>query len=249
MHPALEGVPEAWIRAVTLWNPNAIITGRAAARLTFAPDIHLKEIHVYHPRPMPDRGPLRFRRQTINPEFVRWVAGTRVTDVVATALTAGIEGDFEPGTTALRSTSLRPGAIAALAEEWSLPFRPAAKAVALDLRANPWSVAEVDAHRLFRRADIRGWAGNAEVWLRGRRYAPDISIRKARIAFEVNSYEFHSSTTALERDATRLNAFLAAGWRSYALSPRQLRDHPDESIEFIRSVVWGRHRSPTVLSA
>ena len=227
---------------MSLWNPNAIIAGSAAAALTFDPSLRPREILVYAKGTLADRGPLRFRRDRIDPALTTWRNGIRMTGHVGTVLTAGLEGDLATGTTALRHGLVRPEDIAEHAASWTARRAPQARSVAHALSGNPWSVAEVEAHELFRSAGIRGWEGNQEVWLCGHRFVPDISIPATRTAFEVNSYEYHSSPDALERDGTRLNAFISAGWRSYSLTPRQIRDHPAEAIEFVRSVVWRRHR-------
>lgn len=241
MDAGLAHDPRAWIRSVALWSPHAVIAGRAAAAMTFAPLIDVETVTVYARGRLPDRGPIRFRRSAIAPDFLDWSNGIRVTVPVATALTAGLENDFVPATTALRQRLISPADIAASAQRWSRHTAARARRVAEALSNNPWSPAEVDAHALFRRAGVRGWQGNPEVWLDGTRLVPDIGLIEARMAFEIDSFEFHSSNEAMERDAARKNRFLAAGWRSYALTPRQIRDHPEETAAFIRSVVWKRH--------
>lgn len=246
MDAALVADPMRWVHAVALWNPDAVIAGAAAAALRFGTDSPPRVIPVYVRGELADRGPIRFRRGRLAQELITWHHGIRVTNPVGTVLTAGVEGDLETGTDLLRQRHVSPEDIVEQASYWSRRDATRADVVVRALRGNPWSVAEVEAHELLRRAGIRGWRGNAEVRLQGHVYAPDISIPSARIAFEVNSYEFHSSPAAMERDAARLNAFLAAGWRSYVLTPRQIRDYPAETIQFIRSVVWRRHRRQAV---
>lgn len=242
MDKGLEPDPRAWIRATALWNPNAVISGAAAAALTFDPGAEVTTIDVHVKGELADRGPIRFRRDTIDPELLDWVDGIRVTGPVATAITAGIVGDFGPGTAALRMGATTPPAVSEHAAMWSQRSVVRARDVALALSGNPWSPAEVEAHELFRAAGVRGWAGNREVLVNGRRLVPDIGLHRARIAFEVNSFQFHSSRTAMEHDAARHNQFQSIGWDSYVLTPAQIRDHRAETIEFVRSVVWARHR-------
>ncbi|GAB3813105.1 hypothetical protein GCM10028820_07290 [Tessaracoccus terricola] len=234
--------PRAWIRAVNLWNPNAVIAGCAAASITFDTEIPLTTVSVHVKDRIDDRGPLRFIAGQPDSDLLEWKDGIQVTGPEATALTAGLEGQLRPGTEALRLGVTTPGKILDAAEGWTLRSRRAARAVALDLSGNPWSPAEVDFHRLLRKAGIQGWQGNQAVWLGGSKFVPDASIHAAKIAFEVNSVEHHSSREAMEQDASRLNTFLAHGWRSYAFIPSQIRDFEAETIEFLRSVVWKRHR-------
>lgn len=242
MAKGLESDPRAWIRATALWNPNAVISGAAAAALTFDPEAQLAAIDVHVRGDLKDRGPIRFRRDTIDPDLLDWVDGIRVTGPVATAITAGVVGDYGPGTAALRMTAMTPSMVSEHAATWSQRNVVRARAVALALSGNPWSPAEVEAHELFRAAGVRGWEGNREVQVSGCVLVPDIGLRRARIAFEVNSFQFHSSRTAMERDAARLNQFQSIGWDSYVLTPGQIRDHRAETMEFVRSVVWARHR-------
>lgn len=234
----------AWIRAVSLWNPNAVVAGAAAAALDFDPTLQPAEVAVYFEGPMTDRGPLRFFRAKLDPDLLDWHGDVRVTGPTGTAITAALTGDLSPGTTALRKGLTSPTRIGLAAESWSPRTRNRARDVALDFSRNPWSPAEVDAHRLFREAGIRGWTGNGEIWFGERKFVADILIRRAKIAFEVNSFEFHSSRGAMEQDSSRLNQFLSHGWRSYTLTPGQIRDQREETKAFVRSVVWDRHRGP-----
>lgn len=235
--------PRAWIRAVSLWNPNAVVAGAAAAAITFDEETPLTTVPVYVKDRVADRGPLRFIAGDLDPELLQYEGGIRVTNPAATAVTAGLAGQFGPGTAALRKHRTSPGKIAEAAEAFPLRSRPRARGVALDLSGNPWSPAEVDCHRLFRKAGITGWVGNVEVWLSGARYVPDVSLRGARIAFEVDSFQHHGSREAMEQDSGRRNQFLSHGWRSYTLLPSQIRDLEEETIAFVRSVVWRNHLS------
>lgn len=242
MDPGLVGDVEASIRAVHLWNPNAVIGGRAAAALTFDPELDVRCIDVFARVNFGDRGLLRFHRDTIDPELTRWEGDVRVTEPVATVLTAGILGDLHVGTRALKLEQTTPQEIETQASKWTRRRAVAARGVALALSGNPWSVAEIDAHALFRDAGLEGWEGNRPVWINGCKLIPDIGFHAAKIAFEIDSYEFHSSKEKMERDGTRRNQFHSAGWRTYMLTPRQIRQNRAETIEFARSVVWGRHR-------
>lgn len=68
-------------------------------------------------------------------------------------------------------------------------------------------------------------------------------------ALEIDSYEHHSSPADMEHDAARRNLFLAAGWRSYSLTPRQVRDDPAASVHFLRTILPQRHLSGASASA
>lgn len=242
MDPGLLEDPAAAIRAVSLWDPNAIIGGRAAAALTFDPEMDLEAIDVFAQVKHGNRGLVRFHGDTIDPDLTRWEAGVRVTEPVATVLSAGILGDLNIGTRALKLEMVTPEEVGKQAERWTRRRAVKARDVARALSGNPWSVAEIQAHELFRDAGLEGWEGNRSVWVGDDELIPDIGFHDAKIAFEIDSYEFHSAREAMERDGSRRNQFHSIGWRTYSLTPRQIRVHRAETIAFVRSVVWDRHR-------
>lgn len=234
--------PLAWIRAVQAWNPNAVIAGAAAAKLTFAPELKLTTVRVYTSSKVRDNGPLEFRRRTIEPELLSWSGALRLTTPEITALTAGLDGDFEPGTEALRRGLVTPSSLAHAAVRWNGRPETTLNAVVKAFRDNPWSVAEVDVHRLFRESGLIGWEGNPRVCIDGRNVFPDIALVRSKIAFEVDSFAYHSAKEQMERDAGRTNLLLSAGWRRYTLLPTQIRNHPEETVEFLKGVVPSRYQ-------
>lgn len=237
---ALVRDPVAWMRAVYAWDPNAVVAGRAAASLTFAPGLSVTLVSVYTDSRLADRGPIRFRHHALESELTAWVGDLRVTTPAATGLTAALDGDFEPATAALRLSLTKVGDLTECARRLRVRPRIRVSEVLRDLSGNPWSVAEVQAHRLLRGAGVTGWVGNYPVVLQGSRYVIDLAFPRSKVAFEINSFEFHSSKQAMMRDAGRANAMLAAGWRSYVLMPTQITDYPEETLDFIRVVVRQR---------
>lgn len=237
MDPALKDDPMAWIQAIHLWNPNAVIAGTAAARLSFVPEADLSTIRVLTSTRLSDRGPIRFRRCAVAASLVGWVGDLRVTGVDLTSLTAALDGDFEPVTDGLREGLTTRGRLAEAARHWPVRPRGPLEAVLKAVERNPWSVAEVDAHRLFRESGLTGWVGNPTVLIDGVVSYPDIAFLEPRIAFEINSFAHHSSRSDMERDSSRMNRLIAAGWRVYTLTPAQVRYARAETGAFIRSVV------------
>jgi very-short-patch-repair endonuclease len=232
--------PFAWVRAAHAWNPNAVIAGRAAARLTYDSETIVDEVAVYTATKISDRGRLRFVRHPLHPKLTMWRGAFRVTIPEASGLTAALAGDFEPATTALRKSLATPSSLADAAR--LLDLRPARRlhGVIRDLSGNPWSVAEVQAHRILRDGGVSGWVGNHEVVAGGRTYFLDIAFPEARIFFEVNSFLHHSRREAMSRDAAKANALVADGWRMYTLTTDQIAYHPEATLDFIRSVLRRR---------
>ncbi|MGV8849719.1 MAG: hypothetical protein ACOH16_09240 [Propionibacteriaceae bacterium] len=109
--------------AVGWWNPDAVIVGAAAARLTFWPELPVRQIDVAGRGPVPIGRGYRFHRRTINPWHVIEWDGLRVTRPAATAMELVTEMDGDPIDTCLRSRK------ALLPDLWeayrAYPARPA----------------------------------------------------------------------------------------------------------------------------
>ena len=95
--------PEAWMRAVRLWRPSAIFTGRAALYLAGMRDLKMTEIDVIVPHSMPrcSRRPwLRFHRAGSEP-VIEDRYGVRTT-CAYTCFWLALRGDWEAATECLR---------------------------------------------------------------------------------------------------------------------------------------------------
>lgn len=243
MDPGLAQDATAWMRAVSLWNPNAGIAGSAAALLTIDPEIKVDTVDVYANTKLANRGMLRFHRKQLPSDLLEYKADVRVTHATATALTAALQDDLEPATTAFRKKVVTVGQLTALANQWPLlGSAHAPREVAQRLSRNPWSVAEVQFHDLLRQAGISGWEGNAQVVIDGRKRWVDVLVKESRVGIEINSFEHHSGKSEMERDYGRLNELTRDGWRMYSLTPSQIRDFPQETMAFVQGIVGPRHR-------
>jgi very-short-patch-repair endonuclease len=68
-------------------------------------------------------------------------------------------------------------------------------------------------HRILRRAGIRNWVANHAVWSNGALIAVvDVALVEERVAIEIDGWAFHSDVDRFQRDRTRQNALIAAGW-------------------------------------
>lgn len=232
----------AWIRAVTMWDPNAAVAGSAAALLTIDPDIAVAAVDVFADTKLQDRGMIRFHRRKLPSELLLYQGDRRVASPDLAALTAALRGEFEPATTALRKGAVTVDSLTSLANAWPLRDSREARTVAQRLSRNPWSVPEVEFHDLLRQAGISGWKGNHTVVIEGRLRHLDVAIEESRVGIEVNSFAHHSTRLAMERDYGRLNSLTREGWRMYSVTPHQIRHLPDETIAFVQSIVGRRHR-------
>lgn len=85
-------------------------------------------------------------------------------------------------------------------------------------------------HAILRRAGISGWVPHLNVVVAGRRYELDVALPDARIAIEVDGYAYHSGDDRFQRDRTRQNALVGAGWRVLRFTWTDLADRPDYVI-------------------
>jgi very-short-patch-repair endonuclease len=106
------------------------------------------------------------------------------------------------------------------------------------------STAERVATDLLRRAGITGWEANAEIRdAAGLIGYGDIAFRAAMLVLEVDGWAYHTDPERFQRDRTRQNRLVAAGWTVLRFTWADLRDRPDEVIAAIRAAL-GRATSP-----
>jgi very-short-patch-repair endonuclease len=82
-------------------------------------------------------------------------------------------------------------------------------------------------HRLLRRAGLRGWRPNYEVWAAGELVAVvDVALPELRVAFEVDGMAFHVDADRFGRDRHRQNTLVALGWTVVRFTWADLTDRP-----------------------
>lgn len=233
--PGILALPEAaddW-RAmavgIQLRDPDAVLTGNVAARLSFDPTAGPIPITFATQRNM-RRLPAGFSatERTILPAF-RCAAGPlTITTPAMTALDLATEADASPIDLVLRTRSATLGQIRAALDQ--TPFRAGnteRRQVVLDSAMEPWSEAERMLHRIMRRLSLRHpWYSNHRVQVAGQTYFIDVAVPASRLAIEADGYEFHSSREAFERDRSRQNQLIISGWKVLRFTWRQLHEDP-----------------------
>jgi very-short-patch-repair endonuclease len=149
-----------------------------------------------------------------------------------------------PDALAVADSALRagyaPARLHALARDLRGPGSSQARAVAAvaDARAaNPFESAlralclDVDGLHVEPQVDIHdpGWLGR-----------PDLVDRRLRIVLEADSFAWHGSAEALERDARRYNALVAAGWLVMRITWGDLMFRPHDVTRTVTAVVLRR---------
>lgn len=215
------------LRAAQLWEPNAVVFGRAAAKLTFWPSLAVSRIDLAVGTRKGDHRSLLLVRRTIPADLIVEVRGIRCTSPALTALDLCTTLGGNAIDTVLRT---RAATLAQLHE--ALVLTPARagnrdrRALLLDSRDEPWSEAERETHRLLRAAGITGWETNYPLEMHSGRYWIDVAFPALKLAIEIDGREFHNTPEAFESDRWRQNDVVLAGWRVLRFTANMVRDHP-----------------------
>lgn len=234
------------LRAAVLWaGPDAVVTGRAAARITFWPSCSVDTISLA----LQDQGkrvgggrasvPFAVECRRIPEWLVRHRGRVRVTLPSLTAV--DLAGGSDRGNAI--DQALRTGSTT-LDELWEAfraqPARPGnvqRRQVLVDSRDEPWSEAERLQHALLHDAKIGGWSANCRVSAGGHDYFADVLFRRERLILEVDGWETHGSRAAFEADRERRNHLVLAGYRVLSFTWRQLVERPEWVLSCIRAAL------------
>ncbi|HEY2273320.1 MAG TPA: DUF559 domain-containing protein [Jatrophihabitantaceae bacterium] len=80
--------------------------------------------------------------------------------------------------------------------------------------------------RLLRGAGIGGWVAHLPFLAGGRRFELDFAFPGRRIAIEIDGYRYHSESDRFQRDRTKQNALVAAGWRVLRFTWADITERP-----------------------
>ena len=229
---------EARVCALASSDPDAILTGRTAARLTFWPDLASPDVECAVRWQRARRPGFTFSRRDIPADLVIERGPLRLTSPALTALDLvasrggdGIDRALRTRTTTLalmRSAfELTPGRAGNRDRRWML----------LDSRDEPWSAAERLCHRLLRAARIKGWQANLPVVLRGQAYFLDVAFPALRLVVEIDGRLHEDDPEVFENDRWRQNALVLEGWHVLRFTWEMLREHPDRVIAAIREKI------------
>lgn len=225
--------------AAGAWAPDSVITGFAAAKVSFWPRAPLEVVTLAMPHGRPSRPGFEVERRTVPPEYVLQRRGFRIT---APALTV-LDLVARTGRGEAIDQALRVGAVtlATLYETLAaLPHRRGNRVrteMLLDSRDQPWSEAERRTHRLLRAAGITGWKTNVSVCPDRSRFFVDILFKRLRVAVEIDGYEFHSDREVFETDRVRQNALVLDGWLVLRYTWQMIIDEPERIIAEIRTAL------------
>lgn len=224
---------ELLVRAIQGWDPDATILGRAAARLTFWPELEVDRIHVS-----------TRRRPRTAPDIVTYVreipAELRIlgfTTPAATAVDLAAHDNGEAITEVLRRRAARPQDLVEALD--LMPHRPGNRRRRELVEAstrNPWSVAERRLHEILTRADLPVWEGNARIRIGRQTLFGDVVFRDHRVVIEVDGWAVHGNRRAFQQDRRRQNLLTLHGWRVIRFTWDDL-DDPAHVLGVVRSML------------
>lgn len=232
------------VRAALALEPAAVITGRAAAALSWWKELKVPVVDVSLPRGprLVDAAGIRWHRGAVPPELVQEEEGIRI---VTPALSV-LELIPELGGNAIDEALRRRAAtLAQLNDALALtPGRPGnvqRRWLLDDSRDEPWSEAERSLHRGFRALRLPyAFRTNHRVALNdGTTHPIDLALPELLLGFEVDGYAFHRSREAFERDRRLERGLAALSWQIVRLSATGVMEDP-ETFPLIRASVEAR---------
>ncbi|WP_022908699.1 hypothetical protein [Aestuariimicrobium kwangyangense] len=224
--------------AIRLWDPDAVVSGLAAAQLTFWPMAKVGRVQVHSRRKRHGPAWLRLSRSVVPDEQVVTREGLRVTRSAWTAVQRAAHDSGEAIDTALRERAIK---LDDLFDAWRAHCgrhaNAARRPVVLASRTNPWSQGERGLHRELRVGGVKGWVANHWVALSAGRVALDVAFPGLRLGFEFDGYAVHGNREAFERDRERRNAlYVEAGWTVLNITWAMLAD-PAAMIRMVRRAI------------
>jgi len=233
------GEPDLALRARALmaWSPDAVVTGRAAARLTFWPSLRVDNLDAAARRVRIATPGYRLEQRVIDPDLVLEHQGLRLTAPALTALDLCTTVGGEAIDTALRTRSTTLAALRQVLEQTGRRRgNSLRRTLVLDSRDEPWSEAERRAHRLLRAAGLVGWVTNHRVVVAGAHYFLDIAFPAAMLALEIDG-RVHDRPDAFEYDRARQNDIVLQGWRVLRFTWAMLVERPEAVVLAVRSAL------------
>lgn len=87
--------------------------------------------------------------------------------------------------------------------------------------------------RIFRKAGLSGWVAG----LRFSAWEIDFAFPAQMVAVEIDGFAFHRDAQTFQRDRTRRNALIGAGWRVLNFTYADIVERPEMVVEQILAVL------------
>jgi very-short-patch-repair endonuclease len=234
---------EIRVKALHMYDPDAILMGKIAARLSFWPELEVADVQAVVKNQRVAYKGFDFVRRKVPDDLVTDVDGVRMTVPALTALDLcleiggdGIDEVLRRGKATLDEMH---DALRMIRNQRGNEER---RQFLLESSEEPWSAAERLFHRLLREAGITGWRGNATLVIDNKKYVVDVLFREHRLAIEIDGRLFHGDAR-FEIDRRRQNALVLSGWRVLRFTWRMLEQEPGWVLQVVERAL--RAQSPS----
>lgn len=234
---AVAGSFDVRVRAVRLWDPNAVVVGRAAASIAFGASRTVATIDVMraHWTRMPPG--YQCHKGSVPVDERAHHQGVTRSKAAWTAVWLAAHDDGEAIEDALRSRKVTADALLRACTRMArTPGQRLRRFVVACSRHNPWSAAERVAQRALLSAGITGWFGNWRVCIGDSSWPIDIAMPKIRLAIEIDGFEFHSDRRTFEWDREKADRLVEEGWTVIRVTWAMLQD-PEAFVARVRKVM------------
>ncbi len=221
---ARNSLPLRALAASLAW-PDAVITGRTAAALTWWPELPADTIVVARKNGGDSFGSFKVERRAVNGGHITWRGQVAITCPALTVL------DLIPSMGGnVIDEALRRRAVTLTALRGTLAETPGRRGNAQreelveDSRDLPWSEPERFGQRHLRQAHITGWRTNVRVALGRTTMFLDIAFERELLAIEIDGWAYHNSRSSFEADRARDARLIAHGWTVLRFTAAQVDD-------------------------
>lgn len=230
---------ETRVRAARLWDPDAVLVGASAAKVTFWSELRSPTVDLAVPtqRQLRARG-FTVQRRHIPPDLILDRRGLRCSSPALTALDLCATRGGDGIDTALRTRA------STLTELWTAFEATRGRrgnAIRMELllesRDEPWSFAERRTHTVLREAGIEGWAANHPVVVGDSLFYVDVAFRETKLALEIDGRFHEDDHRQFEADRWRQNALVLDGWTVLRFTWPMVRDHPQTLVNTVRAAL------------
>lgn len=227
--------PQTRIHAAMVWAPDAVLTGPAAALVSFWPGIQVDDVTVALRQRSADVTGFVLSRRRIPPELVQQRDHVRFSKAALTALDlcSSVGGDGIDNALRTRWATLDGMREAMQLTQHRVGNRER-RLLLLDSRDEPWSAAERLCHRLLRSAGITGWRANVAVPSLGSVYYLDVAFERQKVALEIDGRLHQTDRNLFESDRWRQNHLVLDGWRVLRCTWSMLEQHPDLVMQTVK---------------
>ena len=226
-----------------MYDPDAILMGKIAARLSFWPELEAAEVQAVVKNQRVAYKGFDFVRRKVPDDLVTDVDGVRMTVPALTALDLCLEiGGDGIDEVLRRGKSTLDEMHDALRMIRNQRGNEERRQFLLESSEEPWSAAERLFHRLLREAGITGWRGNVTLIIDDKKYVVDVLFREHRLAIEIDGRLFHGDAR-FEIDRRRQNALVLSGWRVLRFTWRMLEQVPGWVLQVVERALGAQSLS------